>query len=123
MPYSTESARDDIVRTGRRLGLRMRAIRSDWRRLHKTPLSAIARHDDGHFFVLAGLWDDKVLVQDPFEQRPMTLPRALFDEAWTGDVILVTRRASLLEPAARFGIGWFVPAMALFEVVLGGLRT
>ena len=55
---------DQIVRAGRKLGLKLRCLESSWQRLHRTPLPAIAEHRDGHFFVLAGVSGDKVLVQD-----------------------------------------------------------
>ena len=100
-----------LLRAGRHLGLRVRLIERCWQRLQKLPLPAIAEHVDGHFFVLAGIRDDKVLIQDPLEQRPLTLPRAVFEDAWSGRLILVTRRASLQSPDAKFGFGWFVPAM------------
>ena len=70
---------DDLVRAGRRLGLKTRSVDSTWDRLADTPLPAIAQHSDGHFFLLAGIKDDKVLIQDPLEPRPLTLPRALFE--------------------------------------------
>ncbi|MGB5467910.1 MAG: cysteine peptidase family C39 domain-containing protein, partial [Sedimenticolaceae bacterium] len=100
-----------LLRAGRYLGLRVRLIESRWQRLQELPLPAIAVHVDGHFFVLAGIRDDKVLIQDPLEQRPLTLPRAIFEDAWSGRLILVTRRASLKSPTARFGFRWFVPAI------------
>ena len=106
---------DGLLRAGRSLGLKLRAIESDWPRLGKTPLPAIAQHKDGHFFILAGVKDDKVLIQDPLETRPLTLPRAIFEQAWSGRLILITRRASLKEPGGRFGFGWFVPAIVKYR--------
>jgi subfamily B ATP-binding cassette protein HlyB/CyaB len=45
----------DIVLSARSLGLKARSLKSNWGRLAKTPLPAIARHSDGHYFVLASL--------------------------------------------------------------------
>ncbi len=105
----------ELLRAGRSLGLRLRDVDSNWSRLAKTPLPAIARHEDGHFFILAAIRDDKVLIQDPLEQRPLTLPRELFEKAWSGRLILITRRASLNDLDGRFGFGWFVPAIARYR--------
>ncbi|MDJ0741343.1 MAG: ABC transporter transmembrane domain-containing protein, partial [Gammaproteobacteria bacterium] len=110
---------DDIVRAGRRIGLKTRSIDSDWQRLQRTPLPAIAQHPDGHFFIVAGWRDDKVLIQDPLEARPLTLPHELFEEAWSGRLILVTRRASLKNLGGRFGFGWFVPAIVRHRRLFG----
>jgi subfamily B ATP-binding cassette protein HlyB/CyaB len=109
----------DLVRAGRRLGLKVGTTHSRWDRLGKTALPAIAEHVDGHFFVLAGVRDDKVLIRDPLEQRPQTLPRVLFEQAWSGRLILVTRRVSLKAPNSRFGFGWFVPAIVRHRKLLG----
>ncbi|MCB1725078.1 MAG: type I secretion system permease/ATPase [Gammaproteobacteria bacterium] len=109
----------DLVRTGRRLGLRARAVRSHWKRLERTPLPAIARHVDGRFFILAGIRDDRVLIQDPLEQRPLTLPRAMFEQAWSGELILVARRAAALVGDTHFGFAWFVPAILKYRSLLG----
>lgn len=112
-------AADDLVRAGRRLGLKTRAVDTSWKRLADTPLPAIAQHKDGHFFVIAGVQEDKVLIRDPLEQRPLTLPRELFEEAWSGQLILVTRRASLKEMSGKFGFGWFVPAIVKHRKLFG----
>lgn len=110
---------DGIVRAGRSLGLKVKAITSQWKRLADTPLPAIAQHTDGHFFVLAGVKDDKVLVQDPLEQRPLSLPKALFLDAWSGDLILLTRRAKLSESTGKFGFGWFVASIVKYRKLFG----
>ncbi len=110
---------DDLVRAARRLGLKAKAVDSRWDRLENTPLPAIARHRDGHWFLIAGIRDGKVLIQDPLEPRPLTLPRELFEQAWSGRLILVTRRASLKDDAGRFGFGWFVPAIVKYRRLFG----
>lgn len=112
----------DLLRAARQLGFKARAITSSFERLARTALPALAQHTDGHYFVLAKLDGDKVLIQDPLEPRPLALPRAIFEEAWSGTLILITRRTALLDDNARFGFQWFVPAIvkyrALFAEVL-----
>ncbi|MCB1800109.1 MAG: type I secretion system permease/ATPase [Gammaproteobacteria bacterium] len=110
---------DALVRAGRRLGLKVDAVNSRWERLHKTPLPAIAQHVDGHFFILIGIRDDRVLVQDPLEQRPLTLPRELFEQAWSGRLILFARRAAFGMPEGRFGFSWFIPAIVRHRRLFG----
>ena len=106
---------DSLVRAGRRLGFKAQSVSSQWDRLKITPLPAIAQHTDGHFVILAGFQDDRVLIQDPLEPRPLTLPRAIFEEAWSGRLILITRRASLKDLGGKFGFGWFVPAIVKYR--------
>ncbi|MCA8919463.1 MAG: type I secretion system permease/ATPase, partial [Planctomycetes bacterium] len=106
---------DSLVRAGRRLGFKAQSVSSQWDRLKITPLPAIAQHTDGHFVILAGFQDDRVLIQDPLEPRPLTLPRAIFEEAWSGRLILITRRASLKDLGGKFGFGWFIPAIVKYR--------
>ena len=105
----------EILRAARHLGLKAREVASDFERLGRTALPAIARHNDGHYFVVAKLDGDKVLIQDPLESRPLALPRAIFEQAWSGNLILVTRRAVLLDENAKFGFKWFVPAIVKYR--------
>lgn len=105
----------EILRAGRALGLKARAVQSRWDRLAQTALPAIARHKDGHWFVAGQIADGKVLIQDPLERRPLALPRGLFEQAWSGELILITRRASLSNGGGRFGIGWFIPALLKYR--------
>ena len=109
----------DLIRAGRSLGLRIKSVSSSWRRLTDTPLPAIARGKDGQFLLVAGVKDDKVLVHDPRERRPLTLPRTLFEAAWTGELILATRRASLQTPDGRFGFNWFLPVIVRYRKLFG----
>ncbi|MCP5418327.1 MAG: type I secretion system permease/ATPase [Chromatiaceae bacterium] len=115
-----------IVLAGRQLGLKVRAVNSCWERLVNTPLPAIAQHRDGRWFLIAGCKAEGVLVQDPLESRPLTLPRKLFEKSWQGRLILATLRARLDDPAGRFDFGWFLPALMkyrrlLTEVLLASL--
>ncbi|MGB0663229.1 MAG: type I secretion system permease/ATPase [Pontibacterium sp.] len=100
-----------ITRAGRSLGLKVKSVEASWARLSKMPTPAIAQHKDGHYFILAGVKDDKVLVQDPLEGRPLTLPKEQFLEIWNGSLILVAKRAKLIDVGGRFGFSWFVPAI------------
>lgn len=108
-------AEADILRAARHVGLKARAINSQFERLDKTPLPAIAQHKDGHYFIVAKLEADKVLIQDPLETRPQALPRDLFEAAWSGRLILLARRATALGEAAKFGFKWFIPALIKYR--------
>ncbi len=105
----------DIVRASRHLGLKARQVSSRWEKLGKTPLPALAQKDDGQWVVLAKVDAERVLVQDPLEKRPLTLPRALFESAWNGSLILVTRRALLTDEKTLFGFRWFIPAILKYR--------
>jgi ATP-binding cassette, subfamily B, bacterial HlyB/CyaB len=113
----------DILRCAKDLGLKARACRTEWRRLARTPLPAIAPLRDGGFLVLAKAGEDKVLAQWP-QARPVLMTRAELDAVWDGDLILMARRASLSDIARRFDLTWFLGAIHkyrrhLTEVLIG----
>src|SRR5437868_3685489 len=85
----------EILRCAKDLKLRARAITTEWDRLSRTPLPALAEGRDGEFFVLARIVDDKALIQDPKVGRPQLISRAEFESRWSGPLVLITRRASL----------------------------
>jgi subfamily B ATP-binding cassette protein HlyB/CyaB len=85
----------EILRCAKELKLKARAITTDWGRLAKTPLPALAECTDGSFLVLARIVDDKALVQDPAVGRPQLLSRSELEARWNGRLVLIARRASL----------------------------
>lgn len=105
----------EIIRAGRSLGLKVRSTKSNWQRLEKTPLPAMVQNVDGSYYILAGLKDDQVLVQNPSEKIPQTISRDDFLKNWTGKVILFTKRASLTNPGGQFDISWFIPALVKYK--------
>jgi len=110
---------EDVVRAGRSIGLKTSALRPNAKRLGKLRLPAIAQHVDGHFFIIAGVQEERVLIHDPLEQHPQTLPRPLFDQAWSGKLILLTRRIGAMDPDGRFGLAWFAPAIVKHRRLFG----
>src|SRR6478752_8517658 len=69
----------EMLRCAKDLGLKARAYRTDWSRLVRTPLPAIATLRDGGFLLIAKASDDKVLVQSPLEPKPAFMSRAELD--------------------------------------------
>ena len=91
----------EILRASKLLGLKARQVNSDISRLNRIQFPAIARHKDGHYFIIGGIKEEggatKILIQDPLEQRPQALPQDIFEQAWSGELILLTKRAGLLD--------------------------
>src|SRR5262249_146790 len=63
------------------------------------------------FLVLGKASDDKIMVQSPLSPRPVLMTRAELEAVWDGRVILMTRRAGLLDLSRRFDITWFLGAI------------
>src|SRR6266436_2395919 len=108
-----------MLRCAKDLGLKVRAYRTNWSRLAKTPLPAIAALRDGGFLVVAKAAEDQVLVQSPLEPRPALMTRDELLAIWDGRIVLMTRRAGLVDLSRRFDITWFVGAMHKYRHLLG----
>ena len=109
----------EILRCAKDLGLKARSFRTDWSRLARTPLPAIATLRDGGFMVIGKATEDQVLVQVPGQARPVFMTRAELLAIWDGGLILMTRRAGLSDITRRFDITWFLGAIHKYRRLLG----
>jgi subfamily B ATP-binding cassette protein HlyB/CyaB len=107
------------------LGLKAKSSRTTPERLSLTPLPALAvlRNEDGseRFVVLAQCDAQRVLLQDPAAEasRPFIEPLDVFAAHWTGELILITSRASLAGELAKFDFSWFIPSLVKHRKLLG----
>lgn len=108
----------EILLAAKSLGLKAKEITSDRSRLAKTQLPAIARHNDGHYFILAQIRDNKILIQDPLEQRPAAISSEELQQIWGGQLILLTKRISLPGEFRQFDFSWFVPFILKYRKLL-----
>jgi subfamily B ATP-binding cassette protein HlyB/CyaB len=108
----------DLLRVTRELGLKSRVVNSNWGRLVKSPLPAIAATKEGGFFIVAKVAEDKALIHDPIENRPVTMSRAELEAVWNGKLIFIARRASLTEAVRKFDLAWFIPAILKYKRIL-----
>src|SRR5215470_8679284 len=115
----TKIGAPEMLRCARELGLKAKACRSDWSRLARTPLPAIASLRDGSFMVVAKAGEEKVLVQSPQDLRPALMTEAELGAVWDGGLILMTRRAELSDIGCRFDITWFLGAIHKYRYLFG----
>jgi len=109
----------ELLRAAKHLGLKAGMLTTQWSKLPGTPFPAIAKRADGRYVVLAKLEGEKVLVQDPTEARPLILSREQFESAWTGQLLLFTKRANLRLSDLKFDFTWFIPAIVKYRTFLG----
>jgi subfamily B ATP-binding cassette protein HlyB/CyaB len=109
----------EMIRCAKGLGLKARAVRTDWSRLERTPLPAIAALSDGSFLLLGRRGEDQILVQVPDAPRPAMMSRGELEAAWDGRLVLMTKRASLTDLARRFDLTWFMGAIHKYRWLLG----
>jgi len=116
---SKVASKEDVVRVARKLGLKSRIVATRWDRLAKTPFPAIVENKDGTFLVAGRLLDGKLLVQRPTEPRPRLVERGEFEEAWSGRLVLLSRRGSLANLSDVFDLRWFISAVHRYRRVIG----
>lgn len=116
---------EDLLRAAKHLGLKAKRSASTPERLHLAPLPALAlmRSEDGapRTVILAQCDGQRVLVQDPaaVPSRPMIEALEAFASQWTGELILITSRASLAGEMAKFDFSWFIPSLVKYRKLLG----
>jgi len=101
----------DMVRCAREFGLKARELKTSWARLSNTPLPAIAVLKDGGFLLLGKVGDGKAVVQSTKTPRPELMTREDLEAVWNGRIVLMTRRANLMELSRRFDVTWFLGAI------------
>ncbi|MFB9887682.1 type I secretion system permease/ATPase [Balneatrix alpica] len=112
---SAQASQADLLAAAKRLKLRARLVRAAWQDLAKLSLPAILPCQDGRYLILARCGEDRVLLKDPLLPVSHTLNQAELEQIWTGQVLLLSRRAWLAGAEGRFGLGWFVPALLKYR--------
>ncbi|MCW2318233.1 subfamily B ATP-binding cassette protein HlyB/CyaB [Rhodoblastus acidophilus] len=112
---SGQLSHEDLLRALRAAEVKARLVRLPFERMVKAPLPALAGARDGGWMVVGRAADDHVIVLKQMEVKPTLLSHAEFEALWDGRIILVTRRAGLRNLATRFGLSWFIDAVAKYR--------
>lgn len=116
--YGSTIGVTEMLLCAKRMEILAREFRSDMLRLQKTALPAIAIHRDGCFFIIAKIAGEQLLVQNPATGQTAILTPTELEAEWSGQLVLMTRRAGLGDLARRFDIGWFLQAMHKYHRLL-----
>lgn len=109
----------EMLRCAKQFGLKARAKETSWKRLPNTPLPAICALRDGGYLILGKIADDKAIVQIALAATPVLLTQAELEAIWDGRIVLMTRRAGLVDLSRRFDITWFFGALHKYRRLLG----
>lgn len=109
----------ELLRAAKHLGLKAGVINTSWSKLAGTPFPAMAKRPAGRYVVLAKIESDKALIQDPVAGRPLVLSREQFESAWSGELLLFTKRANLRLHDLKFDFTWFIPSIVKYRKFLG----
>jgi subfamily B ATP-binding cassette protein HlyB/CyaB len=109
----------EMLRYAKQTGLKARSFNTTFARLEKIPLPGIAPLRDGGFLLVGKVGEGKALVQLPLASRPQLMTQAELEAVWDGRIVLVARRAGLVDLARRFDITWFLGAIVKYRGLLG----
>ena len=122
---SAEITTQDLLRAAKHLGLKAKLSATTSERLALTPLPALAQvrstYGSVRTVILAQTDGQRVLLQDPSVPggRPTIESMDVFASQWTGELILITSRASLTGSLAKFDFSWFIPSLIKYRKLLG----
>ena len=116
---------EDLLIAAKHVGLKAKLASTSVERIELAALPALALMKDRSVIVLAQCDGARVLIRDVRSDsaRPTIEPLSVFAEQWSGQLILITSRASLAGELARFDFSWFIPSIVkhrrlLSEVLL-----
>lgn len=127
LPASQDVSISDLLLAAKHIGLKAKITHPNVERLPLSPLPALARVRNTaggmNTVVLAQCTADRILLQDPTANgtggRPSIVTVADFQKRWTGELILITSRASLAGELAKFDFSWFIPSLVKHRKLLG----
>ncbi|GAB3346826.1 type I secretion system permease/ATPase [Lysobacter tyrosinilyticus] len=108
----------DLLRLAKRLEVKARLVKARASSLTSYPLPAIACLSDGRYTLLLKADDERALLFDPIEQRPVTVPIGEFEASFAGQLIVMTTRERIAGVARAFDVTWFIPAIVKYRHLL-----
>lgn len=120
--------REALLRAANQLGLKAKLSHSTADRLSLLALPALVELKEtgsgqsSRWVVLAQCDGQRVLYQDTGAAdggHPTIQPLEQFAQSWSGDLILISSRASLAGELARFDFSWFIPSLVKHRRLLG----
>ncbi len=130
IPPSRDATAQELLLAAKHVGLKAKLTTCAADRLHLQPLPALAvmrsSNSDGQsnhtrYVLIAQCDGQRLLMQDPSAEgggRPTIEPIEVFAPQWTGQLILVTSRASLAGELAKFDFSWFIPSLVKYRKLL-----
>src|SRR3974390_1553956 len=86
----------DVLRCAKELGLEARTYKTQWEALGRASLPGIVTLRDGRFLLVEKTDENKVLVASAGSTTLAEMSRGEFEMVWDGNLVVITRRKSLL---------------------------
>jgi subfamily B ATP-binding cassette protein HlyB/CyaB len=109
---------NDLVRLSKKLDVQARKVAVHPSKLDRLPLPAVALLTSGEYCVLLQVSPDKALIFRSDGERPETMSRSAFDDAFGGELVLMTTREHVAGAKRGFDVSWFIPALVRYRRLL-----
>lgn len=122
---------NDLLRAGKALGFKARKVSSSLSGLNSSILPAIAKSNDGSYFIIARVSDPssskikepsaqpQVLILEADQTTPKQITLSELEARWDGELILLAKRGGIGESFREFDIRWFIPALVKYRKLFG----
>lgn len=108
----------DLLRLAKQLDVKARLVKAAPAQLSRYPLPAIALLGGSSYTLLLKADENRVLVFDPVQERPVAIPIEEFGQTFAGELIVMTTRERVAGAARAFDISWFIPALVKYRHLL-----
>lgn len=125
----------ELLLAAKALSLKAKLLAPSISDLKNSMLPAIAKSNDGSYFIIARLSNDNLskndsvaqedsteglLIHDLREKAPRSISLEEFDQLWSGEIIALTRRHGFGESLQqKFDISWFIPSLVKYRKLFG----
>ncbi len=97
----------EMVRCGRRLGLKIREVTIDWAALTNLRLPAVAALRVGGFLLLGQMVEGRIVTADLVSRRPKYMTREELESVWSGRVVALAQPRSWKDWVPKFDVPEF----------------
>lgn len=108
-----------FVRASRDLGIKARVIKAEENKFAQYPLPIVVILKNGNYVIAARREGDKVVIIDPYKSQPLNIPLENLYQAWSQQVILITKRTAMADVLKKFNLAWFVPVVMRYKGLFG----
>lgn len=95
--------------------LKSRVVRATADELPHLPIPMVALLQNGRCIVVGKHYGNRLIILDPDQGRPATIPQEAFLEAWTGDLLLISRPFTWKAFKTKYHLDWFLPIIVKFK--------
>ncbi|RVU35461.1 type I secretion system permease/ATPase [Rheinheimera riviphila] len=104
-----------LIKAAKSLGFKAKFIHAEPAKLDPLLLPAVGKSKDGSYFVLARIKGERALIQDLETGQTQSISLTFLASMWTGELLHLAKRTSIVASNTSFGFRWFIPALLKYR--------